>query len=199
MRGAFYMHNTQRRSSRVPALAGVSRDQRQPLPLVILSAAKNLAPPPLKPRCVRWRACLDPPDALAKFFASGELLLATAPKVTKRAAPESAPSHRQRRSAMRGSPALLGRGGVFRQAIPGLSKNASASLPRPRLRAAIPPQPVMLGAARRGGTSKAGEAAAKNEIREKRNVLLLFRSYARIKAVVIDCSKYFRQMPEEII
>ena len=51
---------------------------------------------------------------------------------------------------MRGSPALLGRGGRFRQAVPGLSKTASASLPRPRLRAADPPRPAMLGAARRG-------------------------------------------------
>ena len=39
----------------------------------------------------------DPPDALAKFFAYGELLLATAPKVTKRAAPDSAPSHRKKK------------------------------------------------------------------------------------------------------
>src|SRR5882757_6851828 len=49
-----------------------------------------------------------------------------------------------------GSPALLGQGGRFRQAIPGLSKTASASLPRPRLRAAVPPRPAMLGAAKRG-------------------------------------------------
>ena len=94
----------------------------------------------------------DPPDAWTKFFAYGELLLATAPKVTQRAAPESAPSHRKRRSAMRGYPALLGRGGRFRQAIPGLSETASASLPRPRLRAAVPPRPARLGAARRGRT-----------------------------------------------
>ena len=39
----------------------------------------------------------DPPDAWTKFFAYGELLLATAPKVTKRAAPESAPSHREKK------------------------------------------------------------------------------------------------------
>ena len=44
-------------------------------PLVILSAAKNLASPLLRQCGVRWRACLDPPDALAKFFAFGELLL----------------------------------------------------------------------------------------------------------------------------
>ncbi len=82
---------------------------------------------PLKPRERALARVPDPPDALAKFFACGELLLATAPKVTKRAAPESAPSHRKRRSAMRGSPALLGRGGLHPQAIPGLWMKASAS------------------------------------------------------------------------
>ena len=42
---------------------------------------------------------LDPPDALAKFFAFGELLLATAPKVTKRAAPGvcAGPSQKKKR------------------------------------------------------------------------------------------------------
>ena len=72
------------------------------------------------------------------------------------AAPMSAPNNRR---AIVGSPALLGRGGRFRQAVPGLSKTASASLPRPRLRAADPPRPAMLGAARRGGTSEAESKA----------------------------------------
>jgi hypothetical protein len=66
-----------------------------------------------------------------------------------------------------GYPALLGQGGRFRQAIPGLSKTASASLPRPRLRAAVPPWPAMLGAARRGGTSKA-KSKAKSKAQQKR-------------------------------
>ena len=44
-------------------------------PPVILSAAKNLASHLLKQCNVRWRACLDPPEALTKFFAYGELLL----------------------------------------------------------------------------------------------------------------------------
>jgi len=65
---------------------------------------------------------------------------------------------------MRGFPALLGRGGRFRQAIPGLSKTASASLPRPRLRAANPPRPARLGAARRGGTSKAESEASQKQL-----------------------------------
>ncbi|MFI4979585.1 MAG: hypothetical protein ACHQIO_04505, partial [Nevskiales bacterium] len=70
-------------------------------------------------------------------------------------------------SVIDGSPALLGQGGVFVQAIPGLYKNASASMPRPRLRAADPACPVMLGAARRGGTSKAQQkrkATSKAEV-----------------------------------
>jgi len=74
------------------------------LPFVILSAAKDLASPShLKPRGVRWRACLDPPDALTKFFACGELLLATAPKVTKKAAPDVCAS-RPRRGFQTGHP-----------------------------------------------------------------------------------------------
>ena len=150
------------------------------LSIVILSAAKDLASQPVgrvkrsgpdtapKLQRMRLRACQILLNALTKFFAYGELLLATAPKVTKRAAPESAPSHRKRRTAMRGSPALLGRGGVHRQAIPGLTMDASASMPRPRLRAADPPRPARLGAARRGGTSK---AERQKQSRERRDSL----------------------------
>ena len=53
------------------------------------------------------------------------------------AAPESAPSHRKRRSAMRGSPALLARGGFHPQAIHGLWVKSSASCLAPRLRAGL--------------------------------------------------------------
>jgi len=102
-----------------------------------------------------------------RFRLDGGLLSCQQPQESnqRRAAPESAPSNQK---AIGRSPALLGRGGVFRQAIPGLSKNASASLPRPRLRAAVPPRPVMLGAARRGRTSKAASKAKPRQNQKRR-------------------------------
>jgi len=85
---------------------------------------------------------------------------------------------------MRGCPALLGRGGRFRQAIPGLSETASASLPRPRLRAADPPRPVMLGAARRGERQKrkrksSEEDAARDEMSQSSLMLATKADYHR--------------------
>ncbi len=89
------------------------------------------------------------------FRLEGGHLFFVSPKkrYDKKGDPMSAPNNHL--SVIVRFPALLGRGGRFRQAIPGLSKTASASLPRPRLRADIPPRPAMLGAARRGGESKA--------------------------------------------
>ena len=92
--------------------------------------------------------------------------MATAPRSRQEAPPRCL--RRSIADAIARYPALLGRGGVFRQAILGLSENASASLPRPRLRAAVPPRPARLGAARRGGTSKA-KATAQQHQQQKRH------------------------------
>ena len=116
-----------------------------------------------KPQCVRLRACRILLTLGRSFSPPATYFLATAPRSRQETPPRSL--RRSIADAIDRSPALLGRGGVFRQAIPGLSKNASASLPRPRLRAAIPPRPVMLGAARRGGTSTAEKQKRKAGMR----------------------------------
>ena len=69
----------------------------------------------------------------------------------------SAPIHRRRRSAMARYPALLARGGVCRQAIPGLTSDTSASCLVPRQTGAgqRPPRAAVLGAADGEGKSKA--------------------------------------------
>ena len=131
----------------------------------------------------------DPPDALAKFFAYGELLLATAPKVTsrprslrrpivffckftlpslarRRAFSHPRPGHpwpgvRTRWSDIESlhlvlTPALRSRSGVHRQAIPGLTLDASASCLAPRQQARAPVAPALRCSAQTtGGTSKA--------------------------------------------
>jgi len=90
-----------------------------------------------------------------RFRLEGGYLFFVSPKkrYEKKCDPMSAPSNHL--PVITRSPALRSRSGRFRQAIPGLSKTASASLPRPRLRAAIPLRLCDLGAAKRGGTAKA--------------------------------------------
>src|SRR5882762_6264603 len=95
---------------------------------------------------------------------AGHFLVNSDKKVTKETPPRCL--RRSIADAIDRSPTLLGRGGRFRQAVPGLSKTASASLPRPRLRAAIPPRPARLGAARRGGTSKTEKQKRNRERRD---------------------------------
>ena len=183
------MNSTALRSPRVPAKR-VYRGASANLTPVILSAAKNLASPPVKLRSTRLRACRIVLTHGRSFSPAASYFLSTATISNQETPPRSLrpaigyfckftlPSlarHRAFSNPRPGppwpgvrpiwsdieslhmglTPALLGRGGRFRQAIPGLSKTASASLPRPRLRAAIPPRPVMLGAARRGGESTA--------------------------------------------
>jgi len=71
-------------------------------------------------------------DEVVDFRLQASYFLSAATKSNQKTPPpESAPVHRKRRSAMDRCPALLARGGVRRQAIPGLSADASASLPRP--------------------------------------------------------------------
>ena len=130
---------------------------------VILSAAKNLASPSLKPRSERWRACRILLTPGRSFSPSASYFLSTATRSNQETAPRCLRPAIAR--AIAGSPALLGRGGRFRQAIPGLSETASASLPRPRLRAADPPRPVRLGAARRGKRPKPHQKQSHNNIK----------------------------------
>jgi hypothetical protein len=66
-----------------------------------------------------------------------------------------------------GFPALLGQGGVFRQAIPGLSENASASMPRPRLRAAIS---TLACDARRSQTGRDVKSQIKSTAKAQSNI-----------------------------
>src|SRR5581483_5683762 len=89
---------------------------------------------------------------------AGHFLVNSDKKVTKEAPPRRRrPLIAKSRSAIRGSPALLARGGVRRQAIPGLSADASASLPRPARTHAPAHAATSCGARRRqrGGTSTA--------------------------------------------
>ena len=150
------MTGTNLRSPRVPAQrvyrgAGASLSPCHPE----RSEGSGLTPSEVARRALA--RVLDPPERLGEVFRLRRVTFLDARKVTKRTFPGVC-AH-QSPTVIDGSPALLGQGGRFRQAIPGLSKTASASMPRPRLRAAIPPRPAMLGAARRGGTSEAESKA----------------------------------------
>jgi len=122
-------------------------------PLVILSAAKDLASPPASETGRRALARVpNPPERLSEVFRLRRVTFLDARKVTKRTFPGvcavqsqgdwTVPcASRPRRGPSTGHPwPDDGRIGI---------------LPRPRLRAADPPPPPMLGAARRGGESKA--------------------------------------------
>src|SRR5579859_4571082 len=81
-------------------------------------------------------------------------------KVTKkRRLPTTAPSYRRSRSAIRGYPALLACVGVQRQAIPGLTLDASASCLASRQTGASqsPTQAAMLGAVTGGNVKSNGK------------------------------------------
>src|SRR5579859_7754230 len=96
-------------------------------------------------------------------------------KVTKkRRLPTTAPSYRKRRSAIRGYPALLACVGVQRQAIPGLTLDASASCLARRQTAAgqSPTQAAMLGAVT-GGTSKAQQQPKHSNIKSQASLPLV--------------------------
>jgi hypothetical protein len=169
VRGRFHMNDTHLRSTRVPAKRVYRGAKCDPIfrrhsreggnPVLLFrchperSEGSGLAT--RKPSCTRLRARPWSRGLKLRFRLEGGSLscLQRQESNQRNAAPMSAPS--KHLSVFTRSPALLGQGGRFRQAIPGLSKTASASMPRPRLRAAVPPCPAMLGAARRGATSEA--------------------------------------------
>ena len=157
MRGAFYLNLLRTPFAPSARAAGVSRGQHRSPPFVILSAAKNLASHPLKLCSLRLRACQILLTPGRSFSPAASYFFPTAERSNQETPPRCL--RRSIADAIDRCPALLGRGGVHRQAIPGLTMDASASLPRPRLRAAIPPRPARLGAARRGGTSEAESKA----------------------------------------
>ena len=155
VRGAF--HTTRHQTPFVPsARPGGRIEGPAPIfPLVILSAAKYLASPSLKQCGVRWRACRILLTPRRSFSPPASYFLSTATRSNQETPPRCL--RRSIADAIDRSPARLARGGVFRQAIPGLSENASASLPRParKTRGPMSPRAAMLGAARRGRTSEA--------------------------------------------
>ena len=91
----------------------------------------------------------------------------------KRRLPTAAPSRRKRRSAMGGYPALRSRSGVHRQAVPGLSVDASASLPRPaRTHAPANAAPSLrCSAPPTGGTSKTAQVGTASRFRLRRRLI----------------------------
>jgi hypothetical protein len=90
----------------------------------------------------------------------------------KKGDPMSAPINR---GAIDRSPALRSRSGVHRQAIPGLTMDASAPASPASARGSIRSVFAMLGAARRGRKIKSGEATAKKQSCESWDTLFFSR------------------------
>jgi len=125
---------------------------------VTLSAAKNLASPHLKARGVRLRACRILLMPGRSFSPAASYFLSTATRSNQEAPPRSL--RRSNRKAIGTVPCASRPRWAFCTGHPWPVQNGFGILPRPRLHAAVPPRPVMLGAARRGGTSKAKATAA---------------------------------------
>ena len=169
------------RSSRVPALAGVSRDHAHTANHRHSRESGNPGFGELRgwmssswmPRHAFTPRSEASAYALARgslarrlkvrFRLDGGSLSCQQPQESnqRRAAPESAPSHRKRRSATRGCPALLARGGFYPQAIHGLWVKSSASCLAPRLRAGLFAADSDARRSQTGRNIKSGEAKAK--------------------------------------
>ncbi len=86
--------------------------------------------PALKPRGVRLRACRILLTTERSFSPSASYFLSAATKSNQKTPPRSLRPSSQKKKRDEGCPALRSRSGVHRQAIPGLTLDASASMPR---------------------------------------------------------------------